>query len=224
MAIPSAPLSRREEAYERVLAAIVYGDLAPGSAVDEKSLALRFDMGLAGIRNALARLEIEGLVDRQPRIGTKIATLGVRDLHDVYEMRYIIEPMAARIAAMRAEPSDIALLRELGEQYRELAKTPNLRELVIVDQRLHRTVAAATKNSFLERQVTVLSNNALRFWYANSPKLSSEARQENLADHIAVITAIEQRDPEAAERAMRHLISEVPGFVASREKLGFGNP
>lgn len=221
MTIPSAPASRREEAYERVLAAIIYGDLLPGSAVDEKSLAQRFDIGLAGIRDALARLEIEGLVERQPRIGTKIAALGLRELHDVFEMRYIIEPMAAYIAAQRAEQSDIDLLFQLSERYREIASTRNLRELVVVDQRFHRAVAAATKNLFLARQVAVLSNSALRFWYANAPRLSDEARQESLAGHIEVITAIQRRDSEAAERAMRHLIDEVPGFIDSKERLGF---
>ncbi len=224
MTISFAPMSRREEAYERVLAAIIYSDLPPGSAVDEKSLAQRFDVGLAGVRDALARLENEGLVERQPRIGTKIAALGLRELHDVFEMRYIVEPMAAYIAAQRAEPSDIESLLHLSERYREIARTRNLRELVMVDQRFHRAVAAATKNAFLERQVAILTNSAMRFWYASASRLSDEARQANLADHVTVITAIEQRDSEAAERAMKHLIGEVPGFVDSREKLGFGKP
>ena len=224
MTTSAAPLSRREEAYERLLSAIIYSDLQPGSAVDEKRLAERFDVGLAGIRDALVRLESEGFVERQPRIGTKIAALGLRELHDVFEMRYIIEPMTAYIAAKRAEPSDIDLLLQLAERYREIGRTREVRELVVVDQQFHRAVAAATKNAFLERQVTVLTNSALRFLYANAPRLSDDARQENLADHIEVITAIQQRDPEAAQRAMRRLIGEVPGFVDSSEKLGFGKP
>ncbi|AUC98366.1 MULTISPECIES: GntR family transcriptional regulator [unclassified Bradyrhizobium] len=211
-------MSRREEAYERVLEAIVFGDLAPGSAVDEKGLAQSFDIGLAGIRDALARLEIEGMVERQPRIGTKIAALGVRELQDLYEMRVMVEPVAANMAAKRAEDLDIRKLLDLGKRYREIVKTRNIRELVGVDQQFHRSVAAATKNAFLERQITVLSNNALRFWYANSPRMTDQARRENLADHLEVIAAIQRRDAEGAERAMRHLLSEFPKFVDFRRK------
>ncbi|MGE4339671.1 MAG: GntR family transcriptional regulator [Pigmentiphaga sp.] len=224
MTTSSAPLSRREEAYERLLAAIIYSDLQPGSAVDEKSLADRFDVGLAGIRDALVRLESEGFVERQPRIGTKIAALGLRELHDVFETRFIIEPMTAYIAAKRAELSDIDRLLQLADRYREIGRTRDLRELVLIDQQFHRAVAAATKNAFLERQVTILTNSALRFLYANAPRLSDAARQENLADHIEVIIAIQRRQPEAAQRAMRRLIGEVPGFVDSSEQLGFGKP
>lgn len=206
------PGSRRDEAYDRVLEAIVFGDLTPGIAVDEKGLARKFDAGIAGVRDALARLEIEGMVERQPRIGTKIAPLGVRELHDLYETRIIIEPTCARIAATRADEQDLEQLGRIGERFQEMVDSLDLRKLVSVDQAFHRIVAAATKNQYLERQVTVLSNNALRFWYATAPKLTEGAMREDIADHMKVVGAIKNRDPGAAENAMRHLLSEFPGF------------
>jgi GntR family transcriptional regulator, rspAB operon transcriptional repressor len=209
----SLPGSRREEAYDRVLEAIVFGDLKPGAAVDEKGLAQKFDVGIAGVHDALARLEIEGMVQRQPRIGTKIAPIGVRELHDLYETRIIVEPTCARIAATRADEQDLERLGRCGERFQQIGDSPDLRELVSVDQAFHRIVAAATKNQYLERQVTVLSNNALRFWCANAPKLTEGAMREDILDHMKVVAAIKGRDPGAAEDAMRHLLSEFPGFT-----------
>ncbi|VTU46475.1 Carbon starvation induced regulator (plasmid) [Variovorax sp. SRS16] len=213
MSLDVVPTSRREDAYERVLAAIIFGDLAPGSAVDEKSLARGFELGVAGVREALGRLELEGLVERQPRIGTKIATLGVRELQDVFETRLILEPSCAAIAANRADSEDLAKFRRFAEEYMEIARTRDLRKLVRLDQYFHRAVAAATKNALMERQVTVLHNNASRFWFANAPRLSDEALQQTLSEHMKVSAAIEQQDSAAAEKAMRKLLGDFPGFV-----------
>lgn len=207
------PTTRREDAYERVLAAIIYGDLPAGSAVDEKGLAKSFDLGVAGIRDALGRLELEGLVERQPRIGTKIAALGLRELQDVYETRLILEPICAGIAARRADDTDLAKFHAFSEEFTEIAKSRDLRKLLKLDQYFHRSVAAATKNVLLARQVTVLHNNAARFWYANAPRLSDEAFRADLADHMEVLHSIESRNPDAAEKAMRHLLGEFQGFV-----------
>ncbi|HSW20612.1 MAG TPA: GntR family transcriptional regulator [Ramlibacter sp.] len=213
MSSEAAPTSRREDTYERVLAAIIFGDLPPGAAVDEKGLAQTFDVGIAGVRGALARLELEGLVERQPRIGTKIATLGVRELQDVFELRIIVEPTGASIAANRADADDLAKLHRFGEEFMDIARTRDLRKLVKLDQYFHRTVAAATKNSLLERQVTVMHNNASRFWFASAPRLSDEALQATLTEHMNVVDAIERRDSRQAERAMRKLLGDFPGFV-----------
>jgi DNA-binding GntR family transcriptional regulator len=213
MSLDVIPTSRREDAYERILSAIIFGELAPGSGVDEKSLARVFELGVAGVREALSRLELEGLVERQPRIGTKIATLGVRELQDVFETRVIVEPSCAAIAAKRADGEDLAKFRRFAKEYTEIASTRDLRKLVRLDQYFHRAVAAATKNALLERQVTVLHNNASRFWFANAPRLSDEALHQTLSEHMKVSEAIERRDSKAAEQAMRKLLGDFPGFV-----------
>lgn len=109
--LAEAPTTRRDDAYEHILSAIIFGDLAPGTSVDEKQLAEEFKIGLAGVRDALYRLALEGLVERQARIGTYVPDLGLRELQDVFEARVLLEGGCASIAAQRATADEIARLR-----------------------------------------------------------------------------------------------------------------
>ena len=110
--------TRREGAYDLILSAIIFGDLPPGSAVDEKMLVDQFRIGLAGVRDALYRLSLEGLVERQPRMGQGFR-LSVRELHDVFEARVLLEGARAALAAARASADDIATMRAAFAGYED---------------------------------------------------------------------------------------------------------
>jgi len=209
--VPST--SRRQDAYETILHAIVFGELRPDARLDEKSLALDFGIGIAGVRDALFRLSLEGLVIRQPRIGTKVAGLDVQELQDVFESRVILECQCARIAALRADAHDVVKLRTLIEEYDGVAHTRDFRKLFEIDQIFHRTVAHSTKNRLLEQQVVVLHNNASRFWYIGVARLEPEALTKSLQSHIDVVNAISNRNAQAAEKAMLSCVADFPGFA-----------
>ena len=88
----------RDKAYECMLADIMFGELPPGGSVDEKSLALRYGIGLASVREALYRLSLEGMIERISRRGTRIAALELAGLHAVFEARVILEERCAALA------------------------------------------------------------------------------------------------------------------------------
>jgi DNA-binding GntR family transcriptional regulator len=205
--------SRSESAYELLLSAIIFGDLPPGSAVDEKGIAARFGLGLAGVRDALHRLSLEGLVERQPRIGTRIPDLGLREMQDVFEARIVIEGHCAALAAERATAAELTVLAGAFAKYVEVIRARDFRRLVHMDQVFHRTMAAACRNKLIEKQVVTLHNNASRFWYFGLPRLDPAVLRADIDTHLKVVDAMRRRDPAAAQAAMRAVLGNFPDNV-----------
>ncbi len=206
--------TRRKSAYDLILSGIIFADLPAGSAIDEKTLARRFGIGLAAVRDALYRLSLEGLVERHPRIGTRIPDLSLHELHDVFESRVILEGSCAALAAERASSNDVAALRAAFLGYEEAIDRRDFRRLVRMDQVFHRALATATRNKLIEKQITALHKNAARFWYFGLPRLAPSALHADIKAHIDVVDAIERRNAIAAEQAMRAVLGHFPDNVS----------
>lgn len=207
------PASRRDSAYDRLLTAVIFGDLPPGAVVDEKQIATHFSLGLASVRDALARLALEGLMDRQARVATRIPDLTVRELQDVFEARILLEGHCAGLAAQRAEAEQIATLRGAFEGYGQAMAARDFRGLVRMDQVFHRTLAAATRNRVLEHQMIGLHNSASRFWYFGIPRMDPDSLRADIEAHLAIAELIAARDVAGAERGMRALLGLFPGHA-----------
>jgi DNA-binding GntR family transcriptional regulator len=205
--------AQRADAYERLLLAIVFADLEPGSVVDEKELVARFGLGLAAVRDALQRLAIEGMVDRRPRIGTVIPELSLRELQEVFEARIVLEGYCASLSADRAQPEHIAAMQEAFVGFEDAIRRREFRALVGMDMKFHRAMAASTLNRHIERQVVLLHNHASRFWYFGLPRLEPEALVADINSHLDVVASIKQGDAAAADRAMRNLLGHFPDNV-----------
>jgi DNA-binding GntR family transcriptional regulator len=210
-----APASQRDAAYETLLEAIIFGDLPPGSSADEKQVSRKYGLGLSSVRSAMHRLSLEGIVERHPRIGTRIPELGLRELEDVFEARVIIEGSCAALSAKRASGEDVARLRAAFADFEEVIRRRDFQRLVRMDQAFHRALAAATSNKALERQLITLHNNALRFWYFGLPRLEPSVLRADIEAHLDVVRAIEARDPAAAKRAMSSVLGRFPTSVGS---------
>jgi DNA-binding GntR family transcriptional regulator len=202
--------SERASAYERILEAIIYGDLPAGSPADEQGVARRYGLGLAGVRDALNRLALEGLVERQPRLGTRVATLGVMELEEIFEARVIVEGDCAALAAERATADDVAALRRDLDGYAEVIDRRDFRTLVRMDRAFHRGIAAATYNRFLLTTLVRLHNNASRFWYFGLPRLDPASVHADMSGHLDVVAAIERHDAARAGELMRAVLGRFP--------------
>lgn len=203
----------RNSAYDRLLDAIIFGELQPGSSVDEKFLAERFQFGVAAIRDALLRLSLEGIVERQPRIGTRISDLSLREMQDVFEARVLIEGGCVSLAAERASPENIAAMRSALDGFEAVIERRDFRRLVHMDQRFHRALAAATHNRQIEQKVVQLHDAACRFWYFGLHRMDPRTVLTDIATHLDVVSAIEQRDAPAAVAAMRAVLGHFPETV-----------
>src|SRR6202012_4090886 len=106
-----SPRLIKSRLYNRILADIIIGVYAPGEQLDENVLAGRYGGGLAGIREALARLSLEGLVVRKARVGTSVAPLDLTGAREAFEARCLVEVHCAGLAAQRATSEEIAAIR-----------------------------------------------------------------------------------------------------------------
>ena len=199
-----------EQAYRSIRDLIVTLDLQPGAVVSESDLMARLGMGRTPVREALRALARERLVEVYPRRGIFVAGVDPRELSALSEARSVLEPAAARLAAGRLSDSDRATIDELLRELDGLGRIPDERELIALDQRLHRFVYAACRNTFLERSLDDYYTHALRIWFLALNRL--EHLGDAVGEHKAILEAIRDGDADAAADTMT---AHIDGFESS---------
>ena len=199
--MPSAG-SGSKDAYDLVLDAIDRGDFRPGDRLVESELAERFGVSRTPIREALQRLEAQSVLTRDGR-SLVVASLDHDQLGELYVVRAELEGLAARLAAQHAAPEEVRVLWELVRRDRALAGQPD--RLALANRVFHRQIHLACHNRYLVQQLeTVHRTMAL----VATTSLAAEGRGARALDeHEAIVRAIEARDGEAAEAAIRRHIS-----------------
>lgn len=205
-----APGLEKARLYERLLMDIILGDLAPMQVLEEKVLAARYAGGVAGIRDALGRLALEGLVVRRPRVGTIVAPLDLTEIENAFEVRRLLEARTAALAARSAKPADLAAIAAAFDGAEAAVEAGDYRALLAMDHAFHRAVAFATQNTTLARFVIALQNVATRYWIWQMEKQAPEDQLRDIALHRALAAAIAARDPGGAETAASLLIGDPP--------------
>ena len=199
-----------EQAYRAIRDLIVTLDLAPGAVISEADLMAKLGMGRTPVREALRALAREHLVEVYPRRGIFVAGIDARDLTALSEARSMLEPMAARLAATRLTDADREVIDTLLAELDGLGALPDERELIALDQRRHRFVYSACRNSFLESSLEDYYIHALRIWFLALDRLDHLG--DAVGEHRAVLEAIRDGDGDAAARTMAEHIN---GFEAS---------
>src|SRR6185312_4726315 len=141
-----SPRLLKSRLYGQLLVDIIIGTLTPGERLDEQELAKRYGGGLAGIREALARLALEGLVIRRARVGTMVASLDLMEAREAFAARALVEIECAGLASRFATEADIAAIRAtLAGAEKAIAKN-DVRALAAMDEAFHVAVAEASHN------------------------------------------------------------------------------
>jgi len=188
--------SLADQAYHAIRGLIVSLELAPGAVIDERQLVERLAIGRTPVREALRRLAQERLVEVYPRRGMFVSGVDVRELARLSEVREVLEPEAARLAAERATDAD---RRELGALLAELDTTGG--ELMALDERIHRAVYRAAHNDLLEATLEQYYVLALRIWSMALDRAHDLG--EAVEEHRALLEAIRSGDAERAADTMR---------------------
>lgn len=205
--------SQSEEAYLRIRDRIVTLDMPPGSVVNEARLREELGIGRTPIREALQRLARENLVRSIPHRGTFVTDVNITDLARITEVRMVLEAHAARLAAEKLAAADRAAIEELLHIV-ERGGVSDQRELMRLDQRVHRLVYRAARNPFLESTLERYFNLSLRLWYL---VLDREVRlREAVDEHVELLKAILAGDGSLAETVMR---KHVTGFEREIRKV-----
>ena len=186
-------------AYDLLLATIESGALSPGVRLREAELAERFQISRTPVREALKRLESQGLVVHEAHYGAVVATISDEQIAELYLVREILEGAAAREAASHATPVEIDVLFEMVERDRGLVDQP--RELAHTNRIFHARLRNASRNRYLAR---TLENLRLSLALLSRTTLAYPGRgAEAVDEHEAIVKAIAARQPEAAEEATR---------------------
>ncbi len=190
------------DAYSLILEAIDRGDLGAGQRLVETEIAERLGMSRTPVREALQRLETQGVVARDGR-SLRVATLDHSQLGELYEVRRVVEGLAARLAARHAAPEEVALLRGMVEDDRDQVTDPMA--LSMSNRRFHRQMHRASHNRYLNQMLESMRRSMALL---SSTTLDSPGRgAESLAEHDAIVKAIEARDEAAAQEAAETHIS-----------------
>ena len=199
-----------EQAYRSIRDLIVTLDLPPGAVVSEADLMSRLGMGRTPVREALRALARERLVEVYPRRGIFVAGVDPRERSALSEARAVLEPAAARLAAVRLTDADRATIDELLHELDGLGQIPDERALIALDQRLHRFVYSACRNTFLESSLDDYYTHALRIWFLALDRL--EHLGDAVGEHQAILEAIRDGN---AERAADTMAAHIGGFESS---------
>jgi len=197
---PADVRSLRDLAYDDIRDAILSGALAPGQRVKERDVAEQMGISTTPVKEALRRLEQEGLVVSQPRRGAVVSTLVRIPVEEVQEVRGMLEAMAARLAATRMTDAELARLAAIMEEMTRLTmemREPQTRlEHVSV---FHKLIRDGSRNAFIARFVETLNP----FERVHRPEyLDPDEALRILREHQAIATALAERDAVRAERLM----------------------
>ena len=108
--------SLSDQAYQRIKTEILTCELRPGQQIAQKQLVERYDVGKTPVREALQRLTQEGFVQPVPRFGYIVVPITLSDIHEIYDLRLIIEPAAARLAALRGSDEQLEQIRQAADK------------------------------------------------------------------------------------------------------------
>jgi DNA-binding GntR family transcriptional regulator len=196
---------------------IVTGALRPGERLDEQGLAARFGVSRTPIREALLQLAAAGLVVAHPRRGAVVATLGVRDVVERFEMMAALEGMCGRLAARRITEREREALVEAHEACAREAVGGDPDAYYYANERFHHVIYAACHNGFLAEQARQL-HNRLKPYRRLQLRLRNRVTG-SLGEHQAIVDTILAGDGDAAERHLKdHVLIQgerLTDFVAT---------
>lgn len=204
----------QKDAYTLILEAIEQGDYRPGDRLVELELADRFGVSRTPVREALQRLETQSMLARDGR-SLIVASLDHNQLAELYVVRAELEGLAARLAAKHASPEEIRVLRGMIEEDRAHLADPEA--MSRANKRFHRQIHLASHNRFLVQQLDLVHRSMALL---ATTSLAAVGRSEAaLAEHDAIVRAIEGGDGERAQELLRSHISKA---FETRLKLDSG--
>ena len=181
-------LPLRDVVFRTLRRAILKGELKPGERLMEVQLANRLGVSRTPVREAIRKLELEGLVTMIPRRGAEVAEITEKNMRDVLEVRRALEELAVKIACEKMTDEEIELLRQASKKFRDTMYNDNLTAIAENDVEFHEIIYDATGN---KRLIQILNN--LRDYNCHGI----------LADeHDEIVEALERRDQATACRAI----------------------
>ena len=200
--------SLQQQVHDQLLGRILRRELEPGERISPPEIAAALGVSITPVRDAVNQMAAEGLVTVTPRRGTVVSLVSIRDIEELYEIRLMLEPQAAEMAASRASEPEISRVQELAERLESgpVATSGRVDDLatyldeIAADAELHAAVVLAAHNQRLSTLYDGLRTHVL-VARAVFPRLY-RGEPHRRGEHRRIVAAIAARDGPAARDAM----------------------
>ena len=205
-------LPLRDVVFETLRQKILKGELKPGERLIEVALAQRLGVSRTPVREAIHKLEQEGLVVMAPRKGAQVATISAQSVRDVLEVRKAMECLAVCLAISRITPQERIALRQAEEAFAAASRGNDLRLIAQKDEEFHKVIYMATKNPKLD----MLLNNLREQMYRYRLEYVKDARAHSIliSEHNDIIDKLSKKDEENTKIVIRqHITNQEKGII-----------
>lgn len=206
-------LPLRDVVFNTLRQAILTGELKPGERLMEIHLANRLGVSRTPIREAIRKLELEGLVTMIPRRGAEVAQITEKSMKDVLEVRRTLDALSAELACERISPEEEEALKKACHDFEDAVKTKDTKIIAKADVALHDIIAAATGNQRLIQLINNLAEQMYRYRFEYIKDASQHERI--IKEHRIIYESIVKKDKEAAsEMAKTHIDNQEKAVIA----------
>lgn len=197
-------LPLRDVVFNTLREAILHGELQPGERLMEISLANRLGVSRTPVREAIRKLELEGLVVMVPRKGAQVAKITEKDLNDVLEVRLGLEELVMRFACERIGEEQLQEIAQAADEFEELMESNDITALAQADVKFHELIYDATQNKRLVQIINNLREQMYR--YRIEYLKDSTVRETLVKEHRGIYQALKNRDFVLAHQWMKNHI------------------
>lgn len=209
----------REIVYEELKRQILIGEITPGTRMMEVELAEDMGVSRTPVREAIRKLEKEGLVTIEPRKGAYASNISIKDMVDVLEVRQGLEAMAAAIASEKISDAQKEELQNAVDQYRAAVESEDVEEIIKYDQKFHMLIVTYSDNKTLTQVFSTVQELVIRFRYIYYDDFN---RYENMPnEHQEIEEAIMSGDSEKARIAADQHVARLKDFVINEGEKVF---
>lgn len=206
-------LPLRDVVFNTLRQAILTGELKPGERLMEIHLANRLGVSRTPIREAIRKLELEGLVTMIPRRGAEVAQITEKSMKDVLEVRRTLDALSAELACERISQEEEEALKKACQNFEEAVKTKDTKAIAKADVAIHDIIAAATGNQRLIQLINNLAEQMYRYRFEYIKDASQHERI--IQEHRIIYESIINKDKEAAaETAKLHIDNQEKAVIA----------
>ena len=189
-------LPLRDVVFNTLRKAILRGELKPGERLMEIQLANKLGVSRTPIREAIRKLELEGLVLMIPRKGAEVAQITEKNMQDVLEVRKALEELSVQLACERITPEQVEEMKMAAEDFRKVLKSGDVTKIAEADVKFHDIIFAATNN---QRLITLLNNLREQMYRFRAEYLKQkECYPQLLEEHDKLIALISGGEVEEA--------------------------
>ncbi|SHE55111.1 DNA-binding transcriptional regulator, GntR family [Desulfacinum infernum DSM 9756] len=197
------PKLLREKAYTLLKRKIVTLEYPVGSQLLEQEICEELGIGRTPVREALQRLAAEKLVTIIPRRGMFVSEINFWELQRLIEARLMVDVFCARTAASIASPVQIRALKDLVGSAQQWAAERRIPDLLETDRRFHLHIVAFLENPFISETAEKIYDQMFRTWFLSFSRRTGDEILDTLNEHLSIVEALEARNPDTAERAVR---------------------